>query len=203
MPILANDPVEEFEFFSLMLSDVQGGAGLGTRNGTIEILADGSPAGQFAIEPSSLLVAEGQSATVSVLRPYYSAGAVSVTLSPIAGTATAGDDFAPEPVTVAWADGDSSRKLVEFAIPDDTSQEASESFTVELQIQPGEASSASNRASRLRLRPATSHHHHRPTRAAAEDRRDSFRCCCCALPDCCDRRGSPARSRPMTENTLR
>ena len=130
--ILANDPVEEFEFFSLMLSDVQGGAGLGTRNATFEILADGNPAGQFAIEPASLVVAEGQSATVNVLRPFYSAGAVSVTLSPIAGTATAGDDFAPEPVAVSWADGDSSQKLVEFVVHDDTIQESSESFTVEL-----------------------------------------------------------------------
>ena len=131
VPIVTNDPVEEIEYFRVMLSDTQGGAGLGARNALVRIGADGYPAGQFEIWQSHR-VSEGQSAQLSVFRTYYETGAVSVTLTPVAGTATAGDDFAAEPVTLSWPDGDRSQKFVEFAIYDDTTQEGIESFTVEL-----------------------------------------------------------------------
>jgi hypothetical protein len=45
VPIADN---ESPEYFALTLSDVQGGAGLGTRNATIEIAADGDSHGQFS-----------------------------------------------------------------------------------------------------------------------------------------------------------
>jgi hypothetical protein len=59
-------------------------------------------------------------------------GPVSVTLTPIAGTATAGSDFIADPVTLTWADGESGSKSAAFAIVDDTEEEPSESFTIEL-----------------------------------------------------------------------
>jgi uncharacterized delta-60 repeat protein len=132
VPILIDDSPEEFEFFRVMLSDAQGGAGLGTRNATVEIRADGGPSGQFAIEPSTATVSESQSVQVNVYRNFYFTGPVSVTLTPIGGTATAGDDFAADPVTVSWTDGDAGSRFVEFAIQNDAAQEGNESFTVEL-----------------------------------------------------------------------
>jgi hypothetical protein len=115
-----------------MLSDAQGGAGLGTINATVEIAADGSPFGQLSLSDSTYFVQESQSVEVAVLRNYYTSGPVSVTLTPIAGTATAGDDFVADPVTVSWADGDADWKFVEFLIVNDTVEEPTESFTVEL-----------------------------------------------------------------------
>jgi len=130
--VLADDSPEEYEQFRVMLSDAQGGAGLGTRNATVIIGPDGGPFGQFSFELQPFGATESASAQVYVFRNYYSTGAVSVTLTLIGGTATAGDDFAPEPVMVSWADGESDPKVVQIPIRNDTTQEGKEVFTVEL-----------------------------------------------------------------------
>jgi len=82
------DP-EEYEAFRIELSDAQGGAGLGTRNEQISIQPDGAPAGQFAIEIYSP-TEESTPGQVWVYRNYFYEGAVSVTVTPTAGTAAAG-----------------------------------------------------------------------------------------------------------------
>jgi uncharacterized delta-60 repeat protein len=123
---------EESEQFLVVLSDPDGGAGLGMRNATVEILGDGDPHGQFAIEVSQPVITESESITVLVLRNYYATGAVSVTLTPGSGTATSGDDFDVQPVTFAWADGESDPKFISIPIRDDPNEEPSETFTVEL-----------------------------------------------------------------------
>lgn len=130
--ILANDDVEGSESFQLELSDPQGGAGLGTRGAVVEIAPDGGPYGQLGFVSVSTLGAEGGSAIVSVERRYYSSGSVSVTLNPVAGTATAGSDFSANPVTLTWADGDSGWKSAAFSIVDDIEDEPAESFTIEM-----------------------------------------------------------------------
>jgi len=130
--ILADDAVEAYESFQLELSDPQGGAGMGTRRATVEIAADGSPYGQLGFPTLTGRASEGGLANVDVIRDYYSTGTVTVTLTPVAGTATAGSDFASSPVTLSWADGESGSKTATFAIVDDTLQEDSESFTIEL-----------------------------------------------------------------------
>ena len=132
VPILTDDSVEEFEDFSVMLSDAQGGAGLGTLNATVQIAADGSPFGQFGFLETADPVGESQTVEVFVSRNYYFTGPVSVTVTPVAGTATAGGDFVADPVTVTWAHDEADLKLVEFTIVDDTVAEPAESFTVEL-----------------------------------------------------------------------
>jgi uncharacterized delta-60 repeat protein len=124
--------VEEHEQFSIALSDVQGGAGIGTRNAAAVILPDGEPAGQFAVDTFNVTVSEGGLAQIWVYRNYYYDGAVSVTVTPVAGTATAGSDFAADPVTVSWADQDFEAKAVEIGIVNDTDQEGNENFSVEL-----------------------------------------------------------------------
>ncbi len=123
---------EEYEQFWIMLGDAQGGAGTGTLVSMIDIPADGAPAGQFALYESDQFVGESGRVQVWVNRNFYVDGPISVTATPVAGTATAGSDFVADPVTVSWADQDWEAKLVEFEIVDDAIQEGSESFTIVL-----------------------------------------------------------------------
>ncbi len=132
VPILTDNVVEQFEYFHLTLSDAQGGAGLGTITATVEIAADGSPFGQFSFSESTRAVPEFGAVRVTVMRNYYDSGAVSVTLTPTSGTATAGADFTANPVTLSWADGDPDSRFVDFTIIDDELAESGEAFTVEL-----------------------------------------------------------------------
>jgi uncharacterized delta-60 repeat protein len=130
--ILGGGAVEAYEYFQVALDDAQGGAGLGTSNATIEIAADGMPFGQLGFAQSFYMTRESRTVTVEVARNFYSSGAISVTLTPVSGTATAGTDFPADPVTLVWADGDSNWKTAQFAITDDTEEELNETFTVEL-----------------------------------------------------------------------
>lgn len=133
VPIADDATPEEQEMFSVELEDAQGGAGLGTRKAIVGISADGSPFGQFAIDVLTPVVAESAGfAQVLVHRNFYASGAVSVTLTPVAGSATPGNDFASVPITVSWEDGISTPITVEIAIHDDVQGENLEDFTVEL-----------------------------------------------------------------------
>ncbi|MDH4107935.1 MAG: hypothetical protein OEW35_06445 [Gammaproteobacteria bacterium] len=132
VPILADGATEAPERFVITLSAPGGGAGLGTTSADIEIAADGGPFGQLRFLESRYTTLESRSVTVEVVRDYYASGAVSVTLTPVSGTAAAGSDFTASPVTLTWADGDLEPKLALIPIIDDSLEEASESFTVEL-----------------------------------------------------------------------
>jgi len=133
VPIMADGgQVEEAERFTVTLDDVKGGAEIGTQDAVIEIAGDGDPAGQFGFEASAIDVNEPDgSVQVVVDRNYYSTGAISVTLTPVAGTATTAD-FTATPITLSWADGDSAPKIATIPIVKDTMVESSESFTIEL-----------------------------------------------------------------------
>jgi uncharacterized delta-60 repeat protein len=125
-------PVELSERFVVTLDGTASGVALGTRDGVVEILGDGDPVGQFDFQSSEATVSEVDGAvTVVVNRSYYASGATSVTLTPVAGTATAAD-FATAPVTLSWADGDMAPKSATFAITPDNVTESDESFTVKL-----------------------------------------------------------------------
>ena len=141
VPIASNDdPAEEPETFTLALSDVQGGAGLGTSKSLIEIAADGAPYGQFALEVLTSLITEPDgSAQILVERNFYSSGPVSVTLTATSGTAQSGSDFVAQPVTVSWKDGESAPITVTIPIRDDKSSEGDESFAVSLSSPTGGA----------------------------------------------------------------
>ena len=131
--VLADDgAVEEYENFGVSLSDAEGGAGIGTRNANVSILADGSPAGQFAIDDYPQMISEPGVVQAWVYRNHYYVGAVSVTVTAVAGTATAGEDYIADSVTVSWGDQDAESKLVEFQLVDDTEQEGDESFSLQL-----------------------------------------------------------------------
>ena len=141
VPIAANSSVQEgVERFDVVLSDPQGGAGLGTRRSAVAIEGDGYPAGVLSAEPivSSLLEAD-VAASFRVIRSLYSTGTVSVTVTPVGITATANEDFTATPVTVTWADGDFASKVVSFTIRADKRHEDDETFTVALSSATGGA----------------------------------------------------------------
>lgn len=138
VPVAANaGSPEEQEFFSVELSDPHGGAGLGSNVAWGEIAADGSPGGLFAV--FSGYAWEGDRLQVAVYRNYYTTGAVSVTVTPRSGTASAGDDFTADAVTLSWNDGEGDAKFVEIQINDDSSPEVEEQFTLELSAATGGA----------------------------------------------------------------
>lgn len=133
VPIAPDDgSPEETEQFAVKLSDVQGGAGTGTRETTVFIESDAPPAGMFAIYQSEIYVGEKGYAQVTIHRNYHYAGAVSVTVTPSSGTAILGEDFKGEPVTLTWADGSYHSEFVSIRISKDTSDEPQEQFTLRL-----------------------------------------------------------------------
>ena len=132
VPILADDVVERFETFRLVLTGSEGGAGPGASGATIVIAPDGAPHGQIGFPNSFLDTPEHQVLIVPVSRDYYDAGSVSVTLTPISGSALAGEDFVADPVTVTWEDGEVGWKNAVIPIVDDTTEESVETFTIEL-----------------------------------------------------------------------
>jgi hypothetical protein len=73
-----------------------------------------------------------RTAQVYISRNYSWSGAVTVTVTVASDTATAGDDFAADPLTVSWGDGDSEWKLVDIPIVNDSARESSEQFTLQL-----------------------------------------------------------------------
>ena len=124
--------VEEAERFNVTLSDAKGGAEIGTQDAIVELAGDGEPAGQFGFADLAISVSEGDgSAQVTVNRNYYSTGAVSVTLTPKAGSATTAE-FSATPITLSWADGDPDSKTATIPIVNEQVAKSSESFTVDL-----------------------------------------------------------------------
>jgi hypothetical protein len=133
VPIIADGgQAEAAERFTVTLGDAQGGAQIGTQNAVVEIAADGGPAGQFGFEASDITANEAAGEVeVVVDRNYYSTGPVTVTVTPVAGSATTAD-FAAAPIVLSWADGDSAPKTATIPIINDKDAESAESFTVEL-----------------------------------------------------------------------
>ena len=129
---------EEPEFFRVELTDPHGGSSLGSNVAWAEIAADGSPGGLFALYGGGDSEGAG-TLQVAVYRNHYTTGAVSVTVTPRSGTASEGDDFTADAVTLSWNDGEGGAKVAEIPINDDSSREGDEEFTVELSAATGGA----------------------------------------------------------------
>lgn len=133
VPILANAAFEQGEYFTVRLSDPQGGAGMAARQMDVSILGDGDPAGGFEVVAGVSSVKENPSTVrFQVTRRNYSAGAVSVTVT-LSGTATNGQDYtAASPVVLIWANGDASTKFVDVQVDEDQRHEADETVIATL-----------------------------------------------------------------------
>jgi uncharacterized delta-60 repeat protein len=128
-----NGPGEPYEWFAIALDDPQGGAGLGTSQATISIQPDGAPWGQIEIPTGQDdLVAEAGYVEFYVSRDYYAQGEVSVTVSVEGITATAGEDFIANPVTVTWGPDENGWKPIQVQLVNDTAQEDAETFRIVL-----------------------------------------------------------------------
>ena len=138
--VLGSESFEPDEYFGVTLSDPQDGAGLGTYKATVGIPGDVIPAGVFSVQPNTTSIVEGPGSVVFIVsRLYYSVGAVSVTVTPVGQSASAGTDFVATPVTLTWADGDSSAKTISVTIVDDKKTEDNETFSVALSAPTGGA----------------------------------------------------------------
>jgi len=127
-----SDAPEELEQFAVEISDVQGGAGMGTNVATVNIPSDAPAAGMFSIDPDYTVNEADGRVTVYVSRGYSWTGAVSVKVTPTPDTATAGDDFEGAPLAVNWGDGDFESKAVSIRLTNDSSVEPTERFSLQL-----------------------------------------------------------------------
>jgi uncharacterized delta-60 repeat protein len=133
VPILTNGRMEEPKRFTVALADATAGAKFGTQAAAVEVATDGDRAGELGFaKPAITADAADGSVKIVVNRNYYSTGAVSVTLTPVPGSATSAD-FSTTPLTLSWADGDSSPQTAVIPIVKASiAAGSSKSFTVDL-----------------------------------------------------------------------
>nr|NCQ75845.1 hypothetical protein [Microcystis aeruginosa W13-13] len=134
IPIVNDTQFEPNETVNLTLSNPTGGATLGTQTtAVLTILNDDLPQpGTISFNSNSYTVNENNgTANITLNRSGGSDGEVSVILTPSNGSATAGDDYTNTPITVTFANGQTS-KTVTIPITDDSIYELTE--TVNLTI---------------------------------------------------------------------
>jgi hypothetical protein len=132
VPIVTNGRVEEPKRFAVTLDSATGGAKFGTQQGAVEVATDGDRAGELGFaEPAITAYAADGNVQIVVNRNYYSTGPISVTVTPVAGSATTAD-FSAAPLTLSWADGDSGSQTASIPIVKANIVGSPKSFTVSL-----------------------------------------------------------------------
>lgn len=135
IPITDDAGVESDETINVTLSNVQGGASLGSPASAVVTIADNDVAvpGQLQLSSSSYSVSEGAgTVSITVTRSGGSDGAVSVDYGTGGGTATASSDYQVASGTLSWSDGDGASKTFTITILDDIELESDESLNVTL-----------------------------------------------------------------------
>lgn len=139
--ILDDDLVEGSEIFSLALSGPTGGAELGSQQTTSVVINDDDTIDHGVIEFDEVSYQFSETAgtvNLTLRRVGGDAGNVSVHLSTVDDTATAGDDYQAVDTTVNFADGQAS-KTVPIMLLDDDLVEGSEIFNVRIDTPMGGA----------------------------------------------------------------
>ncbi|HEY9690604.1 MAG TPA: Calx-beta domain-containing protein [Oculatellaceae cyanobacterium] len=111
---LVNDPqFEPDETINLSLSNPTGGATLGTQTtAQLIIINDDAPQpGTVSFNTANYTVNENGTANINLIRAGGSDGEITVTLTPTDGTATAGSDYNNSPITVTFADGETTKTV--------------------------------------------------------------------------------------------
>jgi hypothetical protein len=120
---------------NLTLTNATGGATLGTQSTVTLTIVNDDPLRPGAIAFSSNNYSINENGTpvtqVTLIRTNGSDGEVSVILTPSGGTATAGSDYNNSPITVTFADGETS-KNVTIPINNDTVFEPAETINLTL-----------------------------------------------------------------------
>lgn len=134
--------VETDETFTAALSDVAGGATLGTSSATVTLTSDDlPPVGTLALDATVLSVNETDgTATLGVSRSGGSFGAVTVDYATADAGATAGSDYTAAVGTLSWADGDTAVKNIVVTVLDDALVENPEDLQLTLSNATGGAS---------------------------------------------------------------
>ncbi len=133
--ILDDTMREETEAFSVELFDASGGLRLGTHQAVVWIAAsdDDTQPGRLSLAASTPTVTESVgNARVVISRNSGTDGAVSVDLTVVPGSASAGRDYQLVSMTLSWGDGDSRSIPVDIPIVNDQSREGAELFSVRL-----------------------------------------------------------------------
>ncbi len=141
VPIVDDTDQEETESFRINLVNPTGGATIGVAESEVMIIDDDgyNAAGLIGYANRWFQAEESEgNLEVTLTRRHGSSGDVSVDLlvldpgaNPQPGTATPGDDYpatALVPITVSWANGDSTSKTVDISIVNDNLDEVFESF---------------------------------------------------------------------------
>ncbi|TRT82442.1 MAG: aggregation factor core protein MAFp3, isoform C, partial [Microcystis aeruginosa Ma_AC_P_19900807_S299] len=133
IPIVNDTQFEPDETVNLSLFNPTGGATLGTQTtAVLTIINDDLPQrGTISLNNINYTVNENGTANITLTRTNGSDGEVSVILTPSNGSAIAGDDYTNTPITVTFANGQTS-KTVTIPITDDSIYELTE--TVNLTI---------------------------------------------------------------------
>jgi Ca2+-binding RTX toxin-like protein len=131
IPIADDTLVESNETINLMLDNPTGGATIGTQNTAILTIVDNDV--QLAFSNAQFSVNEDGTpiTAVTVTRTGRSTGAVGATLTLSDGTATAPNDYSNNPISVNFADGETSKTIV-IPIVDDNSFEGNETIDLSL-----------------------------------------------------------------------
>lgn len=105
-------------------TDSSNAQGYGWFIDNVSVVTDCLAPATLAFAQTSYTVSEGGNATITVSRQNISTGAVTVTYTASAGTASAGLDFTATTGTISWADGDMTDKTFTVTIVDDAVYES-------------------------------------------------------------------------------
>ncbi|WYM00653.1 MAG: Calx-beta domain-containing protein [Gloeotrichia echinulata CP02] len=133
IPIVNDTQFEPNETINLTLTNPQGGATLGTQTtAQLTIINDDAPQpGTVSFNTANYTVNENGTANINLIRSGGSDGEISVTVTPVDGTATAVSDYNNSPITVTFANGETS-KTVTIPLTDDTIYEPTETVNLTL-----------------------------------------------------------------------
>ncbi|MDB9426220.1 CARDB domain-containing protein, partial [Microcystis aeruginosa CS-564/01] len=152
IPIVNDSQFEPNETVNLTLSNPQGGATLGTQTtAVLTIINDDLPQrGIISLNSSNYTANENGTANITLTRTNGSDGEVSVILTPSNGSAIAGDDYTNTPITVTFANGETS-KTVTIPLINDSIYEPTETVNLTLSNPTGGATLGTQQTATLTI----------------------------------------------------
>jgi phosphatidylethanolamine-binding protein (PEBP) family uncharacterized protein len=141
--LIDDDEVEEYETFTISLSDITGDASLGTAITLITIHSDDKEILPGLVQFTQYHETINETAnhlTVTVERTGGSDGKITVKYTTNNGTALAQQDFEAISNTLTWEDGENDDKTITLLLKDDDEAEIAETFTITLKDITGGAS---------------------------------------------------------------